>query len=185
MERFKTQMSNQTDSVVGYVAAFLESTTTTQLTRWAEKSLVKSKLFVRQQPGEKQEGGIVTTKAHVTLFFGLNEKIINHQQLTDYLNNLQLKPITVKSWGLFATPEPRCQILHLLLDDEDGVLTRIHETLAQFPHYPQLKQRFTPHLTVAYVTSDYNLSELPPPPIEKIKFDRIEYRLYSKSNRLP
>jgi len=161
----------------GYVAAYLTEESKVNLHEWAEKNIPDDVLFYANMDG-KIEGGNVTNKAHITLFFGFNNDLVDKDTLNQYLNTLNIKEVKPSRINVFSTPYSECNILIIEIHDEDKTLLSIHNILKRFPHFEEdLESKFISHITVAFIKADFDFSNLQLSNLPKIEIGRIEYRI--------
>ncbi len=141
---------------VGYVAAFLKPASRDALHAWAGQHIPADKRY-HTITNDIEEGGVVTHKAHCTLFFGLQEHAVNAHEMEAHLATLHLETLQVDGVALWHTPNPDCNIVVLTIADPDKALLQIHESFKKFPHdTDDTTRHFQPHVTIAYVQSDFD-----------------------------
>lgn len=120
--------------------------------------------------------GDVSSKLHLTLFYGLLDEKIDRDEMNTYLASIDV-PQALTLGGLTVKDEYKgyCQILWVDVLDKDGKLREISESFRRFPYEESVQLGFVPHLTLAYVRNGYQLpGEIPDYPKE-IKTERIKY----------
>ncbi|MBE2280435.1 MAG: hypothetical protein IAE91_08595 [Ignavibacteriaceae bacterium] len=105
--------------------------------------------------------GNVTDNAHLTFFYGLKPEAIENADLNKLLSSVQIKELKLKELSLLNGFESLYKILIVTVDDSDKTLSTVVNKIRKFSDRPN-SYEFKPHITLAYVSSDYELpSELP------------------------
>lgn len=102
--------------------------------------------------------GDVTEKAHFTLFFGLEEASVNNPQLQKLINTTTIKIVRLGKLELFEGYQGLYKVLCIKILDEDKSLFNLSNKMLNFDHDKSVVHTdFKPHITLAYVKSDYTL----------------------------
>lgn len=117
--------------------------------------------------------GDVSDKLHLTLFYGLIDQQINAKEMSNHLGTLSFKTVKLGKPFLKIGYKGLYKILMIEVLDEDGQLAAAHESLKQFAHM-ETSQVFLPHITLAYVNADYEISDVSGYPTE-LSVDRVRY----------
>ena len=115
--------------------------------------------------------GDVTAKAHLTLFYGLDESEMNNSELKDYIKNIEIAELQLNNFMLFDGYQNMYKVLCIEVDDSSQKLLAISRKLSQFKHEGDYE--FKPHITLAYVKADYVLPAETNPAIEPIPVKQI------------
>ncbi len=143
----------------GYIAVEFDDTQKQKIIRWS--SQIPERDIARAVIEGKDEGGNVTGKLHLTLFYGLDEDSLNQDELNDFIARLDISSVDVIDVGIFPVEEFDCNALYLEVSDESGELKSAHERLEAFPYFPKYqKPDFRPHITLAYVGKDFDTNSL-------------------------
>lgn len=168
---------------VGYFASYLTKSSKEDLRIWLNNFLSKDDLFFIEING-KLEGGEVIDKAHLTLFYGIDDSVISEEEIDSFLvNNIVPKDIKIDSVTLFATENPELKILVLLVNDVEGHFKKMHLKIRDgFSYFPeQYKYKnYTPHITLAYVKESFDISKFKIDTVPPIILDFLEYRKHIK-----
>lgn len=104
--------------------------------------------------------GDVTDKIHFTLFYGLDESVMNNKELKKLIKNTKIKELKLKKLVLFDGYQGLYKVLCVEIEDEDKSLSSLSKNMLNFEHDEELgKREFKPHITLAYVQPDYVLPE--------------------------
>ncbi len=102
--------------------------------------------------------GDVTDKIHLTLFYGLDESVMNNKELHNLLKQIEVKKLDLSKLVLFEGYQGMYKVLCVEIDDEDKVLHNLSKKMLDFDHDEELgKREFKAHITLAYVQPDYVL----------------------------
>ncbi len=120
--------------------------------------------------------GDVSSKLHMTFFYGLIDEKIDKNEMNAFISNLSLPEVLVLR-GLTVRKEYSgfCQILWVDVLDSTGELRKISESFKRFPFEESVQLGFIPHLTLAYVKDDYKLPETTLVYPREIKVKGIKY----------
>lgn len=115
--------------------------------------------------------GDVTSKLHLTIFYGCNATGKQLKMLKNYVNKINLPELKLDKLFLLPGYQNLYQILCVKVIDKDNKLKKIYQDISNYGHDPKIiHSKFLPHLTLAYVRSDY---KIPPkftvPKLVKIK----------------
>lgn len=145
---------------IGYVALSFDDATKEKVSVWLQQHLHSSDV-VTATIGGKEKGGVVTQKLHLTLFYGLNERLVNTETLSSIMNGATLQTVQSIHLGVFPVEQFGCSALYLEVADDTGMLHALHGRLSELPHLPGYQQEFHPHVTLAYVRQDIDLETFP------------------------
>lgn len=163
---------------IGYIAIQFTAETNQEVAELA-RNLTSEDLVTATIDG-KTEGGNVTDKLHFTLFYGLNDEMLDKDELSGFLDKIKLKEIEINGFGLFPIKEYDCNALYLKVKDVDNELKKIHEKFEKFPHFSEYQKfEYTPHITIAYVKKDFNLEAFTQNLPEILCIDKVYYALSS------
>lgn len=117
--------------------------------------------------------GDVSLKLHLTLFYGLIDEKLDRRKIDEYIKEIKIQKL--KLGKIFLKPGylNLYQILMVEVLDEDGELSAISKRFKDFEHDISVKE-FKPHLTLAYVNPEFNLTKQPDFPKE-IEIKEIKY----------
>jgi len=102
--------------------------------------------------------GDVTDKIHFTLFYGLDESVMNNKELKKLLKKIEVKKLDLSKLVLFEGYQGMYKVLCVEVNDEDKTLYNLSEKMLDFEHDEELgKREFKAHITLAYVQPDYVL----------------------------
>ena len=161
---------------IGYVAIQFTPETNQEIIAWSQ-SIKKEDLVTAIIDGGT-EGGNVTDKLHLTLFYGFNDELLNKVELSKFINKIKLREIKIRGLGFFPVGNHNCDVLHLQIKDDNGELRKIHEELKAFPHFSEdQKFEYTPHVTIAYVKKNFNLNTLIQNQPEMLRVRKTSYIL--------
>lgn len=119
--------------------------------------------------------GDVSNLLHMTVFYGLIDGEIDLDKINSHCKsfksiNLKLGEISIKNdySGL-------CQIIWINVLDANNELFKISETFKNFRYDKSVQLGFVPHLTLAYVKSDYKLPIVIPSYPKEIAVSELKY----------
>jgi 2'-5' RNA ligase len=118
--------------------------------------------------------GDVTAKLHLTIFYGLIAEKIDKTKMKRHLESIKLESLKLGKIFLKSGYQNLYQILEVEVLDENNVLKEIYESFKVFSYEESVQLEFKPHLTLAYVKSDYQLSKIPEY-LNTIKIKEIKY----------
>lgn len=141
------------------------------------KELLKSNLLkiVNQSdfyksPVMEHINGDVTSRAHITLYFGLNPNVVNNQKLIDLINNSSINELELGDYALMNGYQDLYKILIVEVMDNDSKLSNLVNQIQEFDNNEK-KYVFKPHITLAYVNYDYELPKQLPELIKTVNAD--------------
>ncbi|MDD2657247.1 MAG: 2'-5' RNA ligase family protein [Candidatus Pacebacteria bacterium] len=144
---------------VGYVAIEFDDVSKREVANWA--SQISEGDLVTTAIDGKIEGGNVTDKLHLTLFYGLDENAINQGELSDFISMLPKPAVHVTGVSAFLQDAFACKTLYLEVTDDLGELQSIHERLKDFSHFSKYQEHnYKPHITIAYVITEFDVNSL-------------------------
>ncbi|MHB1769709.1 MAG: 2'-5' RNA ligase family protein [Minisyncoccota bacterium] len=144
---------------IGYIAIEFDDTSKKKVVEWASQINVRN--IVRAIVNGKEECGNVTDKLHLTLFYGLDENALDQDDLNDFITGQNISSVNVVGVSMFPIKEYDCSALYLKVADESGELKSARERLEKFPHLSKYQKfDFKPHITLAYVAKDFDISSL-------------------------
>ncbi len=145
---------------IGYVALSFDDATKKKVSGWLQQHLHPSDVVTATISGKKK-GGVVTQKLHLTLFYGLNERLVDAQTLSGIMGSATLQTVQAVRVGVFPVERFGCSALYLEVADDTGTLRALHDRLSELPHFPEYQQEFHPHVTLAYVCQDIDVKAFP------------------------
>lgn len=164
---------------IGYVAAIFSAETRDRLDMWVRNAIPNDMLFTMKVNGTL-EGGNVARKAHLTIFFGINDQSADKNGLSKLIHAIAISDLIVRGVSSFKIPNIPCKTLHLVIDDHTGELQRAHDKFLVVPHFEDCQEpRFVPHITLAYVKDDFDERKLQDSYIQKLHVKEIAYRIKS------
>lgn len=141
----------------GYVALTFTEDAKQKIVEWSKQF---DKSFFSAVVDGKTEGGNVTDKLHLTLFYGFDEAQLDKSGFVKYLDALDIKSLSIEGIGTFPVPQYGAKVLFLRVKD-DGVLNDIHEKLKTYPHFDEYqKHGFTLHITIGFVRDTFDESSI-------------------------
>lgn len=154
--------------------------------KFKEKSIIKLNIFASQIGSDnffykklegEIEGGNVANKAHLTLFYGLNDLTVDKNEIKKILSQISIDKVYVEKLSLFEIKKFGCKALILKVIDEEGKMKKTNDSLGMFETVTDLQKfNFIPHITIAYVKKEYE----PTPDIlesfpRELEVESIEY----------
>ncbi len=122
--------------------------------------------------------GDVTGKIHFTLFYGLEESVLNNHDLAKIIKKMQIKELKLKKLVLFDGYQSMYKVLCVEVDDEDKILYSLSQKMLEFEHDEEHgKREFKPHITLAYVQPDYELPKNYSIENKKIRVKKIQLKI--------
>jgi 2'-5' RNA ligase len=119
------------------------------------KDVVKKEQFYYSDVVSRIRGD-VTDKIHFTLFYGLNEAVLNDKELKKAIENMDVNELKLRRLVLFDGYQGMYKVLAVEVDDRDKKLLSLSKEMLNFDHDEEHGRReFKPHITIAYVQADY------------------------------
>lgn len=164
-------------SKIGWIGLTFKAETHKAIAEWA--SQFKGQFFSVDVNG-KMEGGDVTNKLHLTLFYGLNEEDLDKSRLAEYLSDIKISDLEVIDVSALDIPQYHAKALILKIRD-DGRLRRIHEELKEFPYLTKYQNdEFIPHVTVGFFRNDFDDGSVVYTGPKSLEIDKVKY--FSKTH---
>lgn len=139
----------------GYAAVEFDEASQKHVMDWSMQ--LKSSDLVTANINGKIKGGNVTEKLHLTIFYGFDEDNLDQSNLVALITKLDIPTVNIVGIGMFPAKEFDCNVLYFSVSDESGKLQSAFERLKGFPHFANHQNiNFKPHITIAYVTKDFN-----------------------------
>jgi len=120
------------------------------------KDIVPEKALYYSPVIERIKGDMTNT-LHCTLFYGLNPNLINDSSLNNLLIEANIEVVKLGKLFFIDGYQGLYKVLCIEVIDYDKSLSILSEKIYQFAK--NVKYEFKPHLTLAYVTSDYKFPE--------------------------
>lgn len=122
--------------------------------------------------------GDVSDKVHFTLFYGLEETVLNNKDLARVIKKMQIKELKLKKLVLFEGYQGMYKVLCVEVDDDDKSLFSLSQKMLEFEHDEEHgKREFKPHITLAYVQPNYELPKNYSIEDKKIRVKKIELKI--------
>lgn len=121
--------------------------------------------------------GNMANSLHLTLFFGLENYQIDNPEINKIINSTTFKEIKLGKLFFFEGYENLYRVLCVEVLDEDKKLFNLSKKFESFAPDREPKE-FKPHLTLAYVTNDYEIPVNLPKikvsiPVEKLQITKV------------
>lgn len=159
---------------IGYVAIEFDDYHQQQVINWSRQ--IKTDDLVTANINGKIKGGNVTEKLHLTLFYGLDEDRMDQVALTNLIKQLNILSVDVVDIGMFPAKEFDCSVLHFCVADGSGELQLAFEQFKELPHFDNHQNlNFRPHITIAYVTKNFNSTILSNEYPKKLKVKQVTH----------
>lgn len=105
--------------------------------------------------------GDVTSLLHLTVFFGLDIKTVDNPKFIKLIEDTQFSQVQISKLILFNGYQNLYKILGVEIVDAEGKLLSLSKNLENFVEKEKRKNiEFKPHLTLAYVTNDFQLPDI-------------------------
>ncbi|MDD4878306.1 MAG: hypothetical protein PHO02_04700 [Candidatus Nanoarchaeia archaeon] len=119
--------------------------------------------------------GDVSSKMHLTLFYGLIDKEINKNKLNENIRKIKLNNLELGKVFFISGYKNQYKLLCLKVLDKNKELKKVHDTFKKFPYEINVQHKnFKPHLTLAYLKPNFRLNHKINFPTE-IKIRKITY----------
>jgi|SRR3989344_3674478 len=158
----------------GYIAVNIKDNEIKRLINWVKK-VVQEKDLVYSEINGKKEGGNVIGDAHLTLFFGLKDSIIDKKEIEKILKKLNIKHLEITGVNSFPVKEIKAKILYFSIKDTHKKLEKNNNIFLNLPHYKKDQHTFTPHITIAYVKDTFDEKKMSFNLEKKLLVKNIEY----------
>lgn len=161
----------------GYIAAYLDEKSLKDLYAFSKK-IDKQDLVMAVIDGKKH-GGIVSKKAHLTLFFGFEFSKENISKLKNYLPKIKLHNLKCIGIDYFDIPNFNCKLFYLKIKPTKKII-KVNNDLSKLLGKANQYNKFIPHISLAYVKKDFvfnseNNKILP----SNVKIKQVKYRIKS------
>lgn len=144
---------------IGYIAIEFNENSKRDVINWSAQ--IRKDELVETIVNGQVEGGNVTKKLHSTLFYGLNESILDKVKLANFVEKLNVTTVNVVGVGMFPLKAFNCNVLYLEISDKSKILKSAHKHLRKFPHFREYqKYDYSPHITIAYVSKKFDAASL-------------------------
>jgi len=161
---------------IGYVEVVLTEKSKQKVVDFSR--IIKDEDLFTAKINGKIEGGNLTEKSHLTLFFGLNDKLVNKEKLLEYINSIKLESIMIEAIDMFPVKEYNCKILYLRVKDDNFLIKNISNNFKNFPYFIESQPaEFIPHITIAYVKNNFDPTELSNNFPTTLYLERIVYKI--------
>lgn len=100
--------------------------------------------------------GDVTSRAHLTFFYGLEPEQVENQELKELLGSWTSREIHLGDFMIMNGYQGLYRILSIKVLDDDRSLNAFVNKIRKFSNRPN-SYEFKPHITLAYVSADYSL----------------------------
>ncbi len=143
---------------IGYIAADFQEKDKIEIINWS-KTIRDNDLYITSIDG-KTKGGHMTDDLHLTFFYGLDEDLINKNDVQDFINTINLESIEIGKIDIFPVADQTCEVLYLSVEDQLGKIRKYNETFKKFPHFTEFqKKEFIPHITIAFVKKGFDVNK--------------------------
>lgn len=164
---------------IGYFASYLTSKSKEELKNWLNNFISKEDLFFAEINGKTEEGEVVD-KAHITLFYGLDDKKMNTQDIEVLIQENPIPEyISVGSVKTFSTPISGSKILVLSIEDNEKIFHNLHNKIkVGFEYFSEeyKYKKYNPHITLAYVKESFDMSKLDIKLLPPLILEKLEYK---------
>ncbi len=143
--------------------------------------IVEPSLFYSSDVVEHIKGN-VTSKLHLTLFFGINPRLYNFLEIEEYVKNIKLESIELGDMFLMDGFQSLYKILSINVLDNNKELEKIYNDVKELINDERDTSRFLPHLTLAYVDNDFMLPNDTVSYPKKLRIQDVRIGLFSKPN---
>lgn len=119
--------------------------------------------------------GDVSSDLHLTIFYGLIDRKMDHKKLRIHINSINLKKLKLRELFLRPIPSSLYQILWLVVADDDHELQATSESFERYEYDEFVQLGFVPHLTLAYVSTKFRLKNTMYKYPNEIRIGKIKY----------
>lgn len=117
--------------------------------------------------------GDMTDKLHMTIYYGLPREAKFNDDLRVAIKENYVDDLKLGEFYFIPGFQDLYKVLCIRVKDEDGKLKDFCEAVSYFAWEDRYTERFDPHLTLAYVTNEYELPANLPNIPEEIEVDNI------------
>jgi 2'-5' RNA ligase len=161
---------------IGYIEVILLEKSKQEIVNFS-RTIRDEDLFTAKING-KIEGGNLTEKSHLTLFFGLNDKLVDKEKLLQYISSLKIESIMIEAIDMFPVNGYDCKILYLKVWDDNSLIKNINDNFKEFPYFTESQPaEFIPHITIAYVKNNFEITKLSNNFPKILYVERIVYKI--------
>lgn len=166
---------------IGYIDAIFDEKTKKEIESWS--MIVRDEDLYTISNENKKDGGNITDKLHLTLFYGFDENLLNMDEVLKFIDNIKLDIVKINGLGTFPVTGHNCKILFLKVDDDEDIIKNIHEELKKFPYFSEYqKLKFIPHIAIAFIRNDLNTNALVYSNPSTLSVKKISYHSKFKEN---
>ncbi len=162
---------------IGYISLEIDEKDKSLLTEYT-RSTLREKDFCHL----RYKGGIVTRKAHLTLFFGLDYDRLDMREIERDLEmyNQRIKSLIPEKTEIFPLGRSRCRAWVMRIRKEQ-ILLDAHEHFRQ--KYPLVEsyihREFKPHITLAYIQKSPDIIIDTQPPSTPLKVSKALLKIFT------
>ena len=118
--------------------------------------------------------GDVSSKLHLTIFYGLVHEKLDKVRLDKHIKQIKIPTLKLGNLFLMSGYKNLYQVLSVEVLDENNKLKEIAKSFKKFPFEESVQLGFKPHLTLAYLKPNFKPGEVPSLPKE-ISVKKIQY----------
>ncbi len=159
----------------GYIQIEFDLNFKESLHKWCDKYIDPSNYIFGEINGENI-GGLVVDDAHITVCYGIPVDTSYKEQIIKEVANIVSPIIKIGGIGCFRIKEHHAKIIYLSIEDDSETLKFMND---QFKKYisPNLKtmQSFVPHITIGYVSENFDEKKLIYDGLKEIQSTKIKY----------
>jgi 2'-5' RNA ligase len=160
---------------LGYIQIEFDQNFKDSLHKWAAESIVPNDYTFGEINGEKI-GGLVVDDAHITVCYGIPLNSSYEKQIREELTNITPPMVQIDHSDCFHIREHRTKIIYLAIADTFGSLQDIHDRFKKYLSTDlQTLHPFIPHITIGYVSEDFDEKKLMYNGLKEVRSARIEY----------
>ncbi len=125
---------------------------------FSEEQKKKISIWAKEFIGEVEEN--VTDDLHLTVFYGLNDDLLDDEKLNDVLSHNTISDVVIGKVETFSLPSQSYKVVYFSIENTEKI-KNLHEKLKEFPYFEEYQKLiYTPHITIAFVNKDFDTSKL-------------------------
>jgi hypothetical protein len=145
-----------------------------QFREFVKKNIDERYLYFSPDPRGAHIQGDMSSKLHLTLYYGLPKTALHNEDLPLIIEDHFLEEIELGDLNFLDGYQNLYKIFSIDVKDDNGKLKELCEKISYFAWEDTYTARFKPRITIAYVTNDFELPKNTAGIPKKIEIETIE-----------